>query len=132
MIFFGPAGNSESFYEQGHKHTVQAFKWLADMGLNAFEYSFGRGVRIKQETAELIGQAAAEHSVRMSVHAPYYINLATHEPEKAVNNFRYLRQSAEAARWMGAKRVVFHPRRTGADGTQRCVCTCESVADARD
>ncbi|MDD5018538.1 MAG: TIM barrel protein [Eubacteriales bacterium] len=113
MIHFGPAGNSASFYAQGHKHTVEAFAWISDMGLDAYEYSFGRGVRITKATAELIGLAAEANGVSLSVHAPYYINLATHEPEKAAGNLRYLAQSAEAARWMGAKRVVFHP---GAQG----------------
>lgn len=115
MILFGPAGNSASFYDQGHKHTYQAFEWIAGLGLNTYEYSFGRGVRIKEETAKIIGQKAAEHGVTLSVHAPYYINLATLEEEKAINNLRYLHESAQAAKWMGAKRIVFHP---GSEGKQ--------------
>ena len=109
MIIFGPAGNSKSFYDTGHKHTYEVFEWIADMGLSAYEYSFGRGVRIKRETAELIGQKAADNGITLSVHAPYYINFATSEKEKAQNNLRYLSESARAAKWMGAKRVVFHP-----------------------
>ncbi len=108
MIYFGPAGNSESFYEQGHKNTFEAFEWLYNMGLNAFEYSFGRGVRLGQAAAEKIAEQAALYSVRLSVHAPYYINLATDEPQKQEGNARYFLQSATAAHWMGAKRVVFH------------------------
>lgn len=109
MILFGPAGNSKSFYDAGYKHTYEAFAWIADMGLTAYEYSFGRGVRITQQTAELIGQKAKENDITLSVHAPYYINFATGEKEKAQNNLRYLSESARAAKWMGAKRVVFHP-----------------------
>lgn len=113
MILFGPAGNSASFYEQGHKHTIEAFSWIRSMGLNAYEYSFGRGVRMKQETAKNIGEEAAKNGIALSVHAPYYINLATLEPEKAQNNLRYLSESAKAAKWMGAKRVIFHPGSQG-------------------
>lgn len=113
MIRFGPAGNSESFYAQGGKRTVEVFAWIAAMGLDAYEYSFGRGVRIKQETAQAIGQAAAEAGVALSVHAPYYINLATIEEEKQAGNLRYFMQSAQAAKWMGAQRVVFHPGSMG-------------------
>ncbi len=108
MIYFGPAGNSVSFYEQGHKNTYEAFAWLHNMGLNAYEYSFGRGVRLGQAAAEKIAEQAALYGVKLSVHAPYYINLATDDPEKMENNARYLLQSVTAARWMGAKRVVFH------------------------
>jgi len=113
MIRFGPAGNSDSFYAQGHKKTTEAFAWIAKMRLNAFEYSFGRGVQLSQATAESIGEAAAKDSVQLSVHAPYYINLATEDTDKAAANVRYLMQSAQAARWMGAKRVVFHPGTPG-------------------
>ncbi|MGI5849809.1 MAG: TIM barrel protein [Christensenellales bacterium] len=113
MIHFGPAGNSDSFYKKGYKHTYEAFAWIADMGLDAYEYSFGRGVRLSHTTAELIGKKAAENGVILSVHAPYYINLATEEPDKAKANLRYLAESAAAAKWMGARRVVFHPGSLG-------------------
>ncbi len=113
MIRFGPAGNSESFYNEGYKRTTQAFSWLRQKGLDAYEYSFGRGVRLKEATAREIGEEAAENGVALSVHAPYYINLATLEEDKAAGNLRYLKESAQAAKWMGAKRVVFHPGSQG-------------------
>ena len=103
MIRFGPAGNSESFYEEGYRRTTQAFEWLRQKGLNAFEYSFGRGVRLKEDTAKVIGEEAAKNGIALSVHAPYYINLATLEEEKAAGNLRYLKESAQAANWMGGK-----------------------------
>ena len=109
MIKFGPAGNSEAFYEQGYKSTWQAPKWLHDLGLNAFEYSFGRGVRLTQATAEKIGAEAQKNQVYLSVHAPYFINLAGEGEEKFEKNLMYLEQSAQAARNLGATRVVFHP-----------------------
>ena len=31
MIKFGPSGNSETFYEQGYKSSVDMPKWLKDM-----------------------------------------------------------------------------------------------------
>ena len=108
MVLFGPAGNSDSFYAQGHKSTVEAFAWIKAMGLDTYEYSFGRGVRLGEEMAKKIGAEAAAHHVTLSVHAPYYINLATEEPKNAEGNLRYFAQSAMAAKWMGARRVVFH------------------------
>ena len=109
MIKFGPAGNSEAFYEQGYKSTWQAPKWLHDLGLNAFEYSFGRGVRLTQATAEKIGAEAQANQVYLSVHAPYFINLAGEGEEKFEKNLMYLEQSAQAAQNLGATRVVFNP-----------------------
>lgn len=114
-IKFGPAGNSESFYEQGYKHTNQAPEWLAAMGLNAFEYSFGRGVRLKHDTAKGIREAAEHHGISLSVHAPYFINFANADDEKIEKSIGYLTDSAQAALWLGARRVVFHPGVSGAD-----------------
>ena len=109
MIRFGPAGNSESFYAQGYQATWQAPQWLRGMGLSAFEYSFGRGVRITKETAEKIGQAFREKEVGISVHAPYYINFAGEDPQKLRATFDYLFASLDAVKWFGGTRAVFHP-----------------------
>jgi len=130
MIYFGPSGNSDSFYAEGHKHTVEAFEWIAAMGLNAFEYSFGRGVKMRQETAREIGLKAAEAEVVLSVHAPYYINLATEEPDKAQANVRYLMESAQAAVWMGARRVVFHAGSQGMLGKSEAFARAKQALEA--
>ena len=109
MILFGPSGNSEQFYEEGHKHTYEAMAWVAGMGLDAYEYSFGRGVRIGEQTAGVVREEARKNGIAMSVHAPYFINLATDDEEKRQKNLQYFLESARAAKWLGADRVVFHP-----------------------
>lgn len=101
---FGPAGNSEIFYNEGHKSSLEAPEWLFKMGLNAFEYPCSRGVNLKEETGRKLGERAKEFNVEISIHAPYYINLANQESEKIDNSINYIIQSAKAARWMGAKK----------------------------
>ena len=44
MIKFGPAGNCKTFYDEGYKRTIEAPKWLKEKGLDAYEYSFGKGL----------------------------------------------------------------------------------------
>ena len=44
----------------------------------------------------------------MSVHSPYYINLATPDEEKRANNINYILQSMAAVKAMGGNRVVVH------------------------
>ena len=51
MIKFGPAGNSQSFYAEGGKSTIEAMQWLAARGLEAYEYSCGKGIHVGDETA---------------------------------------------------------------------------------
>lgn len=109
MIKFGPAGNESSFYDEGNRHTYQAMKWLSDMGLNAYEYQAGRGVRLKEESGLKIKEEAQKYGINLSLHAPYYINTASLEAEKLENTKRYLYESYLAAKYIGARRICFHP-----------------------
>lgn len=106
---FGPAGNSEEFYEAGYKRTLDAPAFLQQKGLNAYEYQCGRGVNVKEETATNLGKKAQEFGVGLSIHAPYYISLASPDEAKRDNSVNYILQSARAAKWMGATRIVVHP-----------------------
>lgn len=108
MIRFGPAGNSESFYAQGYKSSLQAPEWLHSMGLSAYEYSFGRGISLSMEMAEKIAGAAQAHGIAVSAHAPYFINFSNPDPEKRENSIRYIEDSARLVTAMGGDRVVVH------------------------
>jgi len=108
MIRFGPAGNSDSFYAAGYKASWQAPAWLRGMGLSAYEYSFGRGVSLREETARKIAGYAKESDVAVSVHAPYFINLANPDPEKRAASFRYILDSARLLSHLGGDRAVVH------------------------
>ncbi|PYG87459.1 deoxyribonuclease-4 [Ruminiclostridium sufflavum DSM 19573] len=108
MIRFGPSGNSDSFYEQGFKSSLQMPAWLAAMGLNAYEYSCTKGVNISEKTAGAIGKEAERNGIFLSIHAPYYISMASEEPDKREKSKRYILDTLTAAKWMNAKRVVVH------------------------
>lgn len=90
MIRFGPSGNSQSFYDDGNKSSIQAPAWLKSKGLNAYEYSFGRGYTMGLETASKIGEEAKKHNVMVSVHAPYYINFANPDEEMVEKSYGYV------------------------------------------
>ena len=113
MIKFGPSGNSKSFYEKGYKHTTQAPQYLNEYGLNCFEYSFGRGVNMSEQKAKEIGESFKKGDIEISVHAPYFINFANPDEEKAQNSYNYVLNSAKFVQLMGGKRVVFHPSTQG-------------------
>ena len=108
MVKFGTAGTDENFALQGHKKTIEIPAYLSNMGLDAFEYQCGRGVRIKEESAVEFGKAAAEKGISLSLHAPYYISMSSIEEEKRLNSIGYILDSAKAVKAMGGKRVVFH------------------------
>lgn len=113
MIKFGPSGNSIAFGEAGFIKSEDSALWVKNMGLDCFEYSFGRGVNMSDERAVSIGNAFKAQGVEISVHAPYYINFANPEEEKALNSYGYLISSAQKLKLLGGKRVVFHPASQG-------------------
>lgn len=113
MIKFGPSGNSQSFIDEKHKGTEEAAKWCFERNLDYYEYSFGRGVNISPEKAKIIGDAFKKYDIGLSVHAPYFINLATTEEDKAENSYGYILKSAEMMRIMQGNRVIFHPASQG-------------------
>lgn len=106
---FGPAGNCEAFYSAGNKHTVQIFPWLQSQGLTAYEYQCGRGVRLSEASAAKMRAEAQRCGITLSLHAPYFISLASAEEEKRDNSIRYILDSARAVTMLGGDRIVVHP-----------------------
>lgn len=121
MIKFGPSGNSKRFYEEGYKSTVQAPKWISEQGLDVYEYSFGRGITIGLEKAKQIAEQANTYGVEITVHAPYYINLANPSDDMAEKSFGYILDSARMAKAFGGNRIVFHPSTVGKMTRQQAV-----------
>jgi biotin synthase len=78
------------------------------MGLSAYEYSFGRGVQLKEDMADKIAGFAQENDIAVSAHAPYFINLANPDPQKREASFRYITDSARLVTRLGGDRVVVH------------------------
>ena len=107
-IWFGPAGTADSFAAMGYKKTTQIPDYLERLGLNAFEYQCGRGVRVNPDTAASLKKDCGEKGIRLSLHAPYYISLSGVEEEKRLGSIRYILESAAAAKLLGADRVVVH------------------------
>lgn len=108
MVKFGTAGLDENFSLQGHKKTIEVPTYLSNMGLDAFEYQCGRGVKIKEAAAIEFGKEAAAKGITLSLHAPYYISMSSLEEEKRLNSVGYILDSAKAIKAMGGKRVIFH------------------------
>ena len=125
MIKFGPSGNSESFYAEGYSHTEEAAAFVKRRGLDCFEYSFGRGVRMSEDKAISIGEAFKREGVEISAHAPYFINFANPDDEMAAKSYGYVLDSAKMLKLMGGQRVVFHPAAQGKASREEAVALTE-------
>ncbi|MGI6167526.1 MAG: TIM barrel protein [Eubacteriales bacterium] len=123
---FGPAGNSDSFYAGGLKHTYQAPEWLASMGLGAYEYQAGNGLTAGEATLRRIGEEARKYNIAMSLHTPYFISLSGTNPEIRAKSINYILQSLRAAEFLGADIIVIHT------GSAAKISRAEALALARD
>ena len=103
----GPAGNAESF-SKVHKSSLAAPAWIAQQGLDCYEYQCGKGVHVGEDTARKLGEKAREAGIALSVHAPYFINLANPDPESRAKTTNYVLESCFVAQVMGAERIVIH------------------------
>ena len=125
MIKFGPAGNCKTFYDEGYKRTLQAPEWLKNKGLDAYEYSFGKGFTLPDDTAIAIGEEMRKYGISISVHAPYYINFATPLDENAEKSYGYVLESLRKLRLLGGNRLVVHPASQGKMDRTEAVELCK-------
>jgi deoxyribonuclease-4 len=106
-FFVGPAGNCLSASPAG---TLGSFNRLVELGLNAQEVEFVHSVFLKPEGALEVGGWAKDRGLRLSIHAPYYINLCTHELPKLEASKKRIADSLSRAQDMGARgAVAVHP-----------------------
>lgn len=106
--YFGPGGNSEAFKLSGATSSVEAPSWLREIGLDAYEYEAGNGLSASEAMLSVIGSEARANNIRLSYHTPYFISLSGIDPVKRLNSIRYIRESLDAARLLGAKTIVVH------------------------
>lgn len=102
---FGPAGNAENF---PYKSSADAPRWMAELGLDCYEYQCGKGIHVGEETARKVGENAREHGITLSLHAPYFINLANPDPDSLAKTTGYITGACLVAGQMGATRVIIH------------------------
>jgi len=105
-IYLGPAGVCVSSRERS---TLGGLKRVAELGLNAMEVEFVRGVNMGLPLAKEVGALAKKLGVKLSVHAPYYVNLCSEDKIKVKASERRILDSVERAHAMSADAVVFHP-----------------------
>lgn len=88
--------------------TVGGLARLAALGLAALELAWVRAVRVTPARCAEIKAAAQKHSIALSIHAPYFINLNATRTEWPKSR-RRLMDAARFGHLAGATDIVFHP-----------------------
>lgn len=78
-----------------------------------------------EDKAISIGEAFATEGVEISAHAPYFVNLANPDDEMAAKSYGYILDTAKILKYMGGKRVVFHPAAQGKATREEAVALTE-------
>jgi len=105
MIRLGPAGVPIS--AKGSS-SVDGIKRCAELGLNAMELEFVRGVKMSVDVAKEVGKVAKQLDVALSIHAPYYINLTSAEAPKIAASERMIADTLSRAAAMDAVVIAIH------------------------
>jgi deoxyribonuclease-4 len=105
-MLFGTAGVPAS--SRG-RDSISGIRRVKELGLDAMELEFVRGVKMSEATAKEVGKAAKEEGVLLRVHAPYFINLNSKEEDKVRASRKRIMDSARVGEAAGAKIVTFHP-----------------------
>lgn len=105
-IRFGTVGSPKGTPKSG---TPAAVAYIRELGMDALEIAWVQSVRVKDETCVAIQEQATEHDVRMSVHAPYYINLNSQTAELMRKSDDRLLDASRKGFLAGASDIIFHP-----------------------
>ncbi|PCN50483.1 hypothetical protein B6U99_04225 [Candidatus Geothermarchaeota archaeon ex4572_27] len=95
--------------------SVEGIKTVRQLGLDAMELEFVRGVRMSDRLAEEVRRVSSELNVLLTAHAPYYINLNSPDESKVEASVRRIMDTARAAHKCGGWSIVFHPAYYGDD-----------------
>ena len=106
MISLGPAGIGSKGIR---------LEEINKEGLNAAEVAYTYGVRTNKEDAIEQGKRAKKLGIRLSVHAPYYVNLNSSDKKKLEASINRILQCCDRGNDLGADYIVFHPGYYGKD-----------------
>ncbi|MBE0480643.1 MAG: TIM barrel protein [Dehalococcoidia bacterium] len=105
-LLFGTAGIPLSSRSNSTQAGVER---VHELGLGCMEVEFVQGVTLNPESARIVQKVAASRGIRLSAHAPYWINLNSQEPRKVAASRQYILRAALITSILGGDGVVFHP-----------------------
>lgn len=107
---FGVAGFPPAFFESGFKKKREnIFEWLNTIGLDWVELQNTYGVKMPDAQALLYRELSEKYGIGISLHAPYYITLASEKMDVVERSKERILQCFDLAQKIGSKRIIFHP-----------------------
>lgn len=88
--------------------TISGLNRILELNLDGMELEFVRSIRMNENKAKEVKELSTKYNFSISVHAPYYINLASDDKTKLKNSINFIIQSCKIGYLANAKNVVFH------------------------
>ena len=88
----------------GSKGYKRAFEILNEINLDGMELEFVHGVRISDTNKELVKNS----ELTKTIHAPFYINLNSKEPEKVEASVQRILETARVGDYIEAFSITYH------------------------
>ncbi len=104
-LVFGTGGVPHSSKSSS---TVDGIQRIKELGLGCMELEFVQKVRMGEQTAMQVAEVAKKAGIRLSAHAPYYINFNSPDPDKVEASKQRLLLTARIGSICGAESAVFH------------------------
>jgi deoxyribonuclease-4 len=115
-LLFGTAGVPHSSDDDS---SLAALERIKGLGLDGLELEFVNGVKMGLDTAAKVREKAAQLGVRLSAHAPYFINFNSADPGKRLQSQERLLKTARVGAACGATSIVFHAAFYGQDTPEK-------------
>ncbi len=88
--------------------TIDGIKRIVELKLNAFEIEFVRSIYLNEKDAEEVGKVAKGLGVRLSLHAPYFLNLCSKNAKVIKDSKERILKSLEIGEIAGTDAVAVH------------------------
>lgn len=105
MIRLGPAGIPTISSGRG---TLEGLKALKEIELNAMEIEFVRGIYLTKKNCKPIKELAEHLDIKLSIHAPYFINLLSEKAQTVKQSINKILQCLEIGEELNSEFVVVH------------------------
>lgn len=115
-LMFGTAGLPAAAKGLGAAAGIDV---LADMGLDAMEIEFVRGVWMSPEIAKDVKRRARARKIYLTAHAPYWLNLNSRDARVVRASMDRIMTSAVIADQAGARHLAFHAAFYSGDSPER-------------
>lgn len=90
-------------------NTISGIERVSELNLDLMEIEFVHGVKMSEESSTLVNQARQLTETELTIHGPYYINLASEDNRKFYGSIKYITDSIYIGGLCGARSVTFHP-----------------------